>query len=149
MLTCSRAKVLKAGPISSTVLTSTVAKLIPNFAAVASASPRCTMLKGLLGLARMPILVALGTRSRVSSSCFPVNPDRYCKVPVILVPGRASLFTNPMPTGSTMLTPTIGMLAVACFAARAAGEVALTITSGLSQTISSASNGSRARSPSA
>src|SRR5262249_5498355 len=66
-----------------------------------------------------------------------------------IAPGCASLAAKPKPTGSVILTPTIGMLAVVCFAARTPGVVAVTIKSGLSLTNSSANNGMRDASPSA
>ena len=49
-------------------------------------------------------------------------------IPVALPPGRARVETRPRPTGSALTLKTIGMVAVAAFAAAAATLLAATIT---------------------
>ena len=56
----------------------------------------------------------------------------------MLPPGRAKLATKPVPTGSDTAANTIGMTAVACFAARVGGVASVTMTSTLSRTNSAA-----------
>ena len=64
-------------------------------------------------------------------------------------PGRARLCTSPAPIGSATAAMTIGMVVVACFAARAHGVKAATITSTGRRTSSAANSGSRSVIPSA
>ena len=73
----------------------------------------------------------------------------WLAVPVTLPPGRARLPTRPEATGSAAPTTTMGIVVVASFAASADADTMATITSGLFFTISAASAGSRAKSPSA
>ena len=55
-----------------------------------------------------------------SSRRFPESWEERAVVPVTLPPGRARLATNPARTGSAGRAPkTIGIVAVACLAARA------------------------------
>jgi acetyl-CoA C-acetyltransferase len=97
-------------------------------------------------------LVAYGIAA-VEPGMFGLGPvpavQQALQMPVTFPSGRAWLAARPRPIGSTDDAATIGMLAVACFAATAAVELPTTITSGLSRTTSSASVGSRVRSPSA
>src|SRR5262249_1773972 len=69
--------------------------------------------------------------------------------PVTLASGRARDATRPVPTGSPATGKTIGMIAVACFAARAASVPAANITSTLSRTNSAAISAKRSGRPSA
>jgi hypothetical protein len=46
--------------------------------------------------------------------------------PVMFAPGRAKLFTTPPLTGSPTAPRTMGIVVVACFAARAAGKPSVT-----------------------
>jgi hypothetical protein len=67
----------------------------------------------------------------------------------MLPPGRARLATSPLPIGSATNPMTMGIVVVACWAARAAGVVEAKITSTLRRTSSAASSGSRSYFPSA
>jgi hypothetical protein len=82
-----------------------------------SISHRCTEYARVMISTRTLIFSIPGTRSRAISTRFPVRPSTRKRIPVTLALGRASLAAKPKPTGS-VLTPTIGMLVVACFAAR-------------------------------
>ena len=91
------------------------------------------------------------TRERLPlsiSSRLPLSSRERVVSPVTLPPGRARVATNPRPTGSPPVAMTIGMLVVAFFAARAAGLPAVTTTSTLRRTSSSANVGSRSSWPS-
>ena len=63
--------------------------------------------------------------------------------PVTLPPGRARLLTSPVPSGSPADVMTMGIVAVACLAARGASVPAATITSTLRLTSSAANSGRR------
>ena len=63
--------------------------------------------------------------------------------PVMFAPGRARLFTIPPLTGSPTAPMTMGIVFVACFAARAAGIPSVTSTSTLSRTNSAACSAAR------
>src|SRR5262249_52380023 len=69
--------------------------------------------------------------------------------PVTLPPGRAREATRPVPTGSAAAAKTIGMVDVACFAARTIGTAYVTIISTLSRTNSAANTAARSEFPSA
>src|SRR6516165_879969 len=60
-----------------------------------------------------------GTTSRRNSSFLPLVSDIWFARPVTLPPGLARLATRPVPIGSFAAANTIGMTAVARFAARA------------------------------
>src|SRR5690348_846788 len=79
-----------------------------------------------------------------SSRHLPTNSGVRLDKPVTLPPGRARLITSPSATGSPTVAKTMGMLLVACLAARAAIVPVATITSTLSATSSAARAGSRA-----
>src|SRR5207253_2187564 len=64
-----------------------------------------------------------GTASLRSSSRFPMSSGFMTLSPVRFPPGRARLATNPAPTGSALDAMTMGMVLVACLAARAAAVV--------------------------
>jgi hypothetical protein len=86
---------------------------------------------GLVELMSSATLVALGTIPRSNSSRFGPTSTAKVVTPVRLPPGRARLATSPIWTGSIPIWKTIGMLAVAAFAASAAGAppiVAITVT---------------------
>ena len=72
--------------------------------------------------------LAFGTSSRSSSSRFAPSAPEIMLTPVMFPPGRLKLLTNPSLTGSSAAEETIGMLAVAALAARAALLPPLTIT---------------------
>ena len=67
------------------------------------------------------MIVALGTNSRSSSSHFDTSSVFMLVTPVTLPPGRARLVTRPAATGSIPTWKTMGIVAVAAFAASAAG----------------------------
>jgi len=68
---------------------------------------------------------------------------------VTLPPGRARLVTSPVATGSITPAMTIGMVAVACFAAWIAGGAYVTMMSTFRRTSSVARPGRRSYLPSA
>ena len=70
----------------------------------------------------MAITATLGLTSCSSSSRFGSNVVVKKLTPVTLPPGRLRLATSPLWTGSPPIAKTIGMSAVAAFAARAAGS---------------------------
>ena len=82
-------------------------------------------------------------------SRFPASSAVIFVMPVTLPPGRARLETSPAPTGSAMLTMTIGISVVAALAAAAAGVDCTNRTFGWRRTNSSASEGSLSNFPSA
>ena len=88
------------------------------------------------GKASLSISTSFGVRS----------PERF-DTPVTLPPGRARLATRPLPTGSPAPGVTIGTLAVAFFAARAAGVPDARIASGLASSSSAARRGNVALPP--
>jgi len=55
-----------------------------------------------------------GAISLSSSSRLPLILNSYAANPVALVPGRDRLSTQPPPTGSTVVTNTIGTVRLAC-----------------------------------
>ena len=75
----------------------------------------------------------LGSTSRKSSIRLPASSVDWTDRPVALPPGCASEATMPLPTGSTALANTIGIVEVACFAAATAVPT-VTMTSTLSRT---------------
>jgi len=85
-----------------------------------------------------------------SSRCFPtISGPRKLVNPVTFPPGRPRLATSPNPTGSRTVPMTMGIVAVAFLAARAAGVAGAHITSIWSRTSSAARAGSRPYRPSA
>jgi hypothetical protein len=72
------------------------------------------------------------------SNCtrFPLSSRVSLVIPIMLPPGRAKLSTNPVATGSTLVTITMGIVLVACLATRSAGEAIMTSASTLSCTSS-------------
>src|SRR5262245_8904063 len=117
--------------------------------AVAWASPISNTEAGLPTLATIANRRRSGTTSRKSSRRLPTVSDIWFARPVTLLPGRARLATRPVPTGSDSGAPTIGMTAVACFAARVAGVATVTMTSTLIRTNSAAISETRSGRPSA
>jgi hypothetical protein len=67
----------------------------------------------------MPIALALGTNSRINSSCFAASTSVKRLIPVALPLGRLRLATRPILMGSSTLVNTIGIVAVARLAASA------------------------------
>ena len=65
-------------------------------------------------------------------------------IPVMLPPGRARLATSPVSTGLAEMPPmTMGIVLVACLAAKLAGVPDATMSSTFKVTSSAASSGSR------
>ena len=94
---------------------------------------------GLVGSRKTAARVTPGAICLSSSSHFPAKLYSSCMNPVVLPPGRARLSTKLVPTGSTTIANTIGMVRVACCNAVADGVVVARITSGASATNSAAS----------
>jgi hypothetical protein len=101
------------------------------------------------GSQRTAIRSARDTICVSSSKYLPIKSAVLSVTPVMLPPGRARLVTIPLPTGSATNVTTMGMVVVACFAARAAGVDAVTMTSTLSLTRSAAKADSRSWRPDA
>ena len=78
-----------------------------------------------------------------SSSLLVFSSGDKLAFPVTLPPGCARLVTRPVPTGSTELVITMGMVLLAPFAADGVAPPEVTITSTFSRTRSAASSGSR------
>src|SRR5262245_7783917 len=74
----------------------------------------------------MSALPPIATAKADTKSLAPTSTLRVV-TPVILPPGRFKLETKPICTGSLVVVKTIGMVAVAAFAARAAGVEKATI----------------------
>src|SRR5262249_10506452 len=93
---------------------------------------------GWVGLSdmRTAMSLAFGTTACRNSTPLTIRSASKLVTPVTLPPGRARLSTSPKPTGSAGRTMTIGMVAVARLAARTAGVVSATMTSGFSATSS-------------
>src|SRR5262245_35238790 len=104
---------------------------------------------GLLTLSSTPTLRAPGTISTVSASCLLGKSSTVNSTPVTLPPGRAWLAARPKPTGSTSDGEIMGMVSVNFLAIVTPVSVPDTITSGFRRTSSSASEGTRAKLPSA
>ena len=101
------------------------------------------------GCQRTAIRLACGTIALSSSMRLATSPAARVVTPVMFPPGRARLATRSLPTGSATKVKTMGMVVVACLAARAASVVNVTMTSGLSRTSSAASAGSSSSRPAA
>ena len=89
-------------------------------------------------------MASFGIRIFSVSSCLGAMSRPMLLSPVMLPPGRASVAAKPLLTGSETAAVTIGMVAVACFAAWVPGLVWVTITSTWLCASSAASFGSRA-----
>ena len=63
------------------------------------------------------MMVAVGTNSCSSSSCFGPSSTFKLATPVALPPGRLRLATSPIAIGSAAVEKTIGIVVVAAFAA--------------------------------
>jgi len=72
-----------------------------------------------------------GTTSLRRSNRFALSSGESWLRPVMLPPGRATLATKPVPTGSPTPTMTMGIVLVACWAARIAGALTASGTPGL------------------
>jgi hypothetical protein len=90
--------------------------------------------------------VTRGAISLSSSSHFPLMLNSYAAKPVALPPGRARLSTQPPPTGSMVVTNTIGTVRLTCCKAPTIEPAVPTMTSGESATNSAAYLRKRSRS---
>ena len=84
-----------------------------------------------------------GATSFRSSRRFPASSGAIWDKPVMFLPGRARLATNPEPTGSLSSAITMGIVTVAALAGRVDAAPAVTIASTLRRTSSAARSGSR------
>ena len=73
--------------------------------------------------------MACGKASFSSSSCLTVTEEVRIAIPVTFVPGRARLSMRPASTGSELSSITMGIVAVARFAACCATALLDTMTS--------------------
>src|SRR5205085_11933477 len=103
---------------------------------------------GLVGFTSTVTRDNLGTATRRSSRYLLMTSTLMLDRPVMFRPGRERLLTNPLPTGSAVLTMTMGMEVVACWAARMA-DAAATMTSTFICTNSADKPGRRSIFPSA
>src|SRR5262245_27452633 len=118
----SRGKDAKTASKSRSVLACKTWSCSPRVRAAACRSrDRVSALVGLVGLTSRAMLVAVGTSSRSTSSCFGASSTVRVATPVRLPPGRLRLATSPSATGSPAVTKTIGIVVVAAFAANAWG----------------------------
>src|SRR6516162_8860949 len=134
--------VVKAASRSGSVLALNTSRRRPIALAAASVSGASTTF-GLLGLTRNAIVLVEGNSSRKSSKRFGPSILSKKNTPVRLPPGRLTLSTRPVLTGSAPVENTIGMVLVATFAADAAGASKATITATPRLTSSPASEGKR------
>ncbi len=93
--------------------------------------------------------VAEGRTSRSSSTYFWPSPGTKLVSPVMLPPGRERLATNPCATGSGTTVMTIGIKAVARFAATVSRGPVVTMASTFARTSSATRAGRRSGLPSA
>ncbi len=77
----------------------------------------------------------------------PISGPPSTDTPVMFPPGWAKLVTSPVPTGSPRATITMGIVVVACLAAKAVTVPGTTIRSTFSLTNSAAKSGSRSHCP--
>ena len=118
----SWAKVPNAVSNSRSVLAFRILSCSPSVRAVDCKSlDIVSAIKELVGLTRSATIFAVGTSSRSSSSRFGPSSVFKFATPVTLPPGRARLATSPATTGSDPIWKTMGIVAVAAFAASAAG----------------------------
>jgi hypothetical protein len=91
--------------------------------------------------------VTRGAISLSSSSNFPLVLNSYPVNPVALPPGRDKLWTNPLPTGSIVVTNTIGTVRLACCTTPTIEPALTRTTSGAAATNSAGYLRKRAVSP--
>src|SRR5215211_5484594 len=146
----SRIKVAKVASISWRLLALNTWICKPRERAAPSRSFNVSAILGLAGLTRTAMRAAVGTNSRRSPIRFAVNSVVKKLTPVRFPPGRARLAMRPKLTGSWGTAKTIGIVAVAAFAAAAVGmPPPLAITATWRRTRSAASAGNRSYWPSA
>src|SRR5438874_5782199 len=111
-------------------LTLTEMTVIPNVGAAACTSWNWRTLEALSGFQRKATRETVGIASlRICSRLAPTSGPRMV-LPVIFPPGRARLGTSRARTGSPIEIMTMGIVVVACLAAKLAGvpKVAMTST---------------------
>ena len=91
--------------------------------------------------------VTPGAISLSSSNNFALRLNSYAIKPVALPPGRARLATRPLPTGSIVVTNTIGTVRLACCKSPTIELAVPTMTSGANATNSAAYRRKRSVSP--
>jgi hypothetical protein len=89
------------------------------------------------------MILAVGISASRISSTLAVTSSVRLATPVVLPPGRGKLAIRLAPTGSLIVVMTIGMVEVACCAARTAEIVVTMMTLGFCRTTSRASSGKR------
>ena len=124
----------------------------PSALAAASIARSESRAPSLLGFQMTSIRLRLGIASRRSSNRLPYSsaPVEIVK-PVTFPPGRARLSTSSCRTKNSVVAApiTMGVAAVACFAAVAAGPPSVTMTSTFKEISSAASADSRSTRPAA
>ncbi len=113
--------VTKAASNSRSVLALTMCTCCPMARAAFCTSRDWISACGLLWFTSIAISAAVGTISRSSSIRFASSATANRLTPVTLPPGRLRLATRPSLTGSSPITKTIGIVAVADLAASTAG----------------------------
>ena len=122
---------------------------IPRHLKVYPVGVRLISLMGFAGFTRTPTSARPGTFSLSSSSRLTASSGVKNVNPVTFPPGRAMLDTRPVATASPLTAITMGIVAVACLAARIPGMPWVTITSTFKRTNSAANAGSWSSLPSA
>src|SRR5215471_18871826 len=118
-----RSFIIAANAVSNSMrgLTLTEITVIPNVGAAVCTSSNWRTLEALSGLKRKATREAVGIASlRICSRLVPTFGPTLV-LPVIFPPGRARLGTSPARTGSPMEIMTMGIVVVACLAAKLAG----------------------------
>ena len=147
---CSLIPALNALSKSLGLRTSMECSFIPRTCAAPWTSFNSTSLEASPGSRSTAMRDAFGNVSLSSSSRLPAKSEEIAVSLVIFPPGRARLAINPLPTGSRTLVITIGIVLVACWAARVTPfPPAATIISTLRRANSAARSGNRSIFPSA
>src|SRR5262249_28301132 len=103
--------------LSAVTALTTIDCCLPALTAVSTSAKLLSIPTELLGSKSSAIFSAFGTISRRTSSRFAPSSRVKKFTPVTLPPGLLILSTRPAATGSPALTKTIGVVAVAPFAA--------------------------------
>src|ERR1700738_3195449 len=127
-----------ARSISAASRTLTGMTSMPSGGAMAWITANWPIPEGFAGSRKTAARVTPGAICLSSSSHFPLKLYSNCMKPVVLPPGRARLSTRPLPTGSTAIANTIGIVRVACCNTAVEGVVVARMTSGASATNSAA-----------
>src|SRR2546422_4975469 len=128
-LSTSSTRIIKASGCARVIAVNAVSKSLGNFTSIEDTvnrsdcaarcvSPKSITFTGFAEFQRTATRDILGTASLRTSISFALKSGLKNDIPVILPPGRARLATNPARTGSPLGAMTIGIVRVACFAAR-------------------------------